>query len=124
MARKKKIVDAVPQEVVVAAPVEEVAPAMEAGDAIHQMSKDMIHLQEAVTEALALVSGCKVVNSRPLTLSIPTNTAKSKGLPCSVVCPEMLHPVDRVEHARKLGVDLKTVIKSPLAWKHLYNVDV
>ena len=121
MAKRKKPADPKPIDVV---PVIVDGPPMQTGDALHHMAKDMIHLQEAITEKLALIPGTRVVCSRPLTLEVPLKAAEKIGLPVRAVCPEMLSPMARIDHARKLGVNLKEVVKTPKAWKHLYNVGI
>lgn len=123
MAKKRKT----PTLVVAAPPPEPVAPplpSIETGDAIHQVAKDMLSLQEAITEKLAMVKGVRVSNPRPLTLAVPAEEAKKLSLPNPVICPELLSPKDRVDTARLLGVDMRSTAAHHVAWKHLYGLDI
>jgi hypothetical protein len=115
MARKKKT--ALTAADIVTLPLREWTP----GDAQLAVREDMVRLQEAVIEKLAFIDGLKMVNARPVTLSIPDESARKFRIP-SVLTPTLLPLPLLVKVAKALEVDLSGVRKG--AWSYLYKIEI
>lgn len=109
MGRKKKT------------PTPPVAKEWTPGDAQLAVREDMVRLQESVMEKLAFIDGLKMVNARPVTLSIPEEAARKLRIQ-PVLTPVLLPLPMLVKVAKALEADFTGVRKE--AWKFLYNIEI
>lgn len=91
------------------------------GDAQLAVREDMVRLQESVTEKLAFIDGVKMVKARPVTLSIPEETARKLRI-TPTLTPVLIPLPMLVKVAKALEADFTGVRKE--AWKFLYNIEI